>query len=68
MWCMVEINVLQNRFLKKASFKYHKYYHYYMNYLKKTITITKEQNNWVDKETINLSRFVQKAIEGAMRK
>ena len=34
-----------------------------MEFVKKTITITKENSNWIDKNSINLSRFVQKKID-----
>jgi len=36
-------------------------------YVKKTITILKEQAQWVDENAINLSRFVQKALDKAMQ-
>ncbi|MEK6878294.1 MAG: hypothetical protein AABY22_01730 [Nanoarchaeota archaeon] len=40
------------------------YYTYYMvDYIKKTITITKEQAEWIKEKSINLSRFVQSAID-----
>ncbi len=39
-----------------------------MEYVKKTITITKDQENWINKESINLSRFVQKCISKKVKK
>lgn len=33
------------------------------NYTKKTITITEEQAEWIEENSINLSWFVQKAID-----
>lgn len=44
------------------------YYTYYMEYIKKTITITKEQAKWVEENAINLSRFVQKALDKARKR
>lgn len=45
------------------------YYTYYMvEYIKKTITITKEQAEWIKNKTMNLSRFVQSALDKAKRK
>jgi hypothetical protein len=41
---------------------------YDMEYVKKTITITEEQAKWVEGNAINLSRFVQKAIDKARNK
>lgn len=37
-------------------------------YVKKTITILKEQSGWIDENAINLSRFVQKALDKAMQR
>ena len=34
-----------------------------MGYIKKTITITDSHSAWIDKNSINLSRFVQKKID-----
>ena len=39
-----------------------------MEYIKKTITITKEQNEWVKENCINLSRLVQKELNKKMKK
>ncbi len=39
-----------------------------VKYIRKTITIKQEQGKWIKKKIINLSRFVQKAIERAMKK
>jgi len=39
-----------------------------MDYAKRTITITDPQNKWVEDNTINLSRFVQKALAREMQK
>jgi len=36
-------------------------------YIKKTITITKEQAKWIKDKMINLSRFVQNAIDKAKK-
>lgn len=47
------------------------YYTYNMvkkEYVKKTITILKEQSQWINDNAVNLSRFVQKNIEKAMHK
>lgn len=41
---------------------------YNMEYIKKTITITKEQNEWVKENCINLSRLVQKELNKKMKK
>ncbi len=38
-----------------------------MEYVRRHITIKKEHAEWVEKNCINLSRFVQKRIEEAMR-
>ena len=37
-------------------------------FIKKTITITKEQQDWLFKNCINLSRFVQKGIDSEIKK
>lgn len=39
------------------------YYTYYTMYKKKTITIKKEHEDWIEKNNINLSRFVQMCIQ-----
>lgn len=39
-----------------------------MGYTKKTITITDEQAKWIDDNAVNLSRFVQKAIDKVSKK
>jgi len=39
-----------------------------MGYVKKTITITKEQAKWVENNCINLSRLVQKFIDKKCKK
>jgi len=39
-----------------------------MVYVKKTITITSEQNKWIDENCINLSRLVQKIINKKLKK
>lgn len=45
------------------------YYMYFMvNYVKKTITIKKEHDDWIKKNAINLSRFVQNCIEKITKK
>ena len=36
---------------------------YNMAYIKKTITITENQNRWIEENCINLSRLVQKMID-----
>ena len=41
------------------------YYTYNMketNYIRKGITITREQEDWVQKNSINLSRFIQQCL------
>ena len=42
--------------------------YYMVEYIKKTITITKQQAEWIKEKTINLSRFVQNALEKAMKR
>ena len=45
------------------------YYKYSMvKYTKKTITIRTDQSKWIKDKMISLSRFVQKAIDKAMKK
>ncbi len=39
-----------------------------MEYIKKTITITKEQDEWIKEDCINLSRLVQKELNKKMKK
>jgi len=39
-----------------------------MEYVKKTITITKKQAKWISDNSINLSRLVQKTIEQKNKK
>jgi len=39
-----------------------------MVFVKKTITITKEQNIWIKDNYINLSRLVQKILEERRKK
>ena len=34
-----------------------------MKYIKKTITITEDNDKWLRENSINLSRFVQKCID-----
>ncbi len=41
---------------------------YNMEYIKKTITITKEQDEWIKEDCINLSRLVQKELNKKMKK
>lgn len=41
--------------------------YYMVEYIKKTITITKEQAKWIKDKSISLSRFVQKAIGKIMK-
>lgn len=36
--------------------------------IRKTITITKKQDKFIQEKTINLSRFVQRAIKDAMER
>lgn len=36
---------------------------YNMPFVKKTITITKEQDKWIKENCINLSRMVQKVLQ-----
>jgi len=38
-----------------------------MGYIKKTITITDNHSAWIDKNSINLSRFVQKEIDKKLK-
>lgn len=44
------------------------YYQYNMEYVKKTITITDEQEKWINEHSINLSRFVQKCLDEKIRR
>lgn len=44
------------------------YHTYYMAFIKKTITISKEQNEWLESNCINLSRLVQKVIDNKCKK
>ena len=39
-----------------------------VEYIKKTITIKKEHNEWIKKTALNLSRFVQNALDKVMKK
>jgi len=36
--------------------------------VKKSITITEEQDRWLEENSINLSKFVRKCIEEKMKK
>lgn len=44
------------------------YYQYDMEYVKKTITITEEQDRWINEKSINLSRLVQKCLAKEMER
>lgn len=39
-----------------------------MSFVRKAITITKEQNEWIENNCINLSRLVQKIIDKRIKK
>lgn len=39
-----------------------------VKYIKKTITISEEHNQWIIKNSINLSRYMQKALDKEVKK
>lgn len=44
------------------------HYTYNMKYIRKTITITEEQEKWIKDNCINLSRFIQKELDKKIKK
>lgn len=44
------------------------YHTYDMEYIKKTITIKKEQEDWIKQNNINLSRLVQAELDRRIKK
>ena len=43
------------------------YKDYKMKYIKKTITLTEDHSNWINKNSINLTWFVRKEIDKKLK-